>query len=108
MPGRLLLRVEKVERAAELAVVALLRLLDAHDVRLQVLLLRPCRAVDALEHLVARIAAPVRARNLHQLEYPELARRRDVRAAAEIDEAALPRYSEIGSLDGIDAMISAL
>jgi hypothetical protein len=38
--GRFFLRVEEVERSPELAVVALLRFLDAHDVRVQVLLLR--------------------------------------------------------------------
>ncbi len=68
--------------------VALLRFLDAVQVRVEVFLLRPRRAVDPLQHLVARIAAPVRAGDLHQLEHLELARRRHVRAAAEVDEAA--------------------
>jgi hypothetical protein len=77
---RLVLRMEEVELLAELAVVALLRLLDAMEVRLEVFLLRPRRAVDALEHLVARVAAPVGAGDLHELEHLELARRRHVRA----------------------------
>ena len=85
---RLFLRVEEVELLAELAVVALLGFLDAVEVGVEVLLLRPRRAVDALEHLVARIAAPVGAGDLHELEHLELARGRHVRPAAEVDEVA--------------------
>ena len=87
-PRRFVLQVEEVERTSQLAVVALFRFLDARDVGLEVLLLRPCRAVDSLQHLVARIAAPVRAGQLHQLEHLELARRRHVRTAAQVRERA--------------------
>ena len=69
--------------------VALLGLLDAGEVRVEVLLPRPRGPVDALEHLVARVAAPVGAGELGQLEHLEAAGRRDVRAAAQVDEGAL-------------------
>jgi hypothetical protein len=69
--------------------IALLGLLEHVQVLLQLVLGRPRRAVDALQHLVLRVAAPVRASHLHQLEVPELARARHVRAAAQILERAL-------------------
>ncbi len=69
--------------------VALLGLLEHVEVGLLVLLLRPGGAVDALEHLVLRVAAPIGACDLHQLEYLQLARRRHVRPAAEVDEIPL-------------------
>ena len=86
----LLLHVEEIELAADLAVVALLGLFEADEVVLEVLLARPRRAVDALQHLVARIAAPIGAGDLHQLEHFQLAGGRHVRTAAEVDPAALP------------------
>jgi hypothetical protein len=88
-PGRFLLPVVEVELRADAAVVALLRLLEHVQVGFLVLLLRPRRAVDALEHLVLRVAAPVRARDLHELEDLELARGRHVRPAAQVDEITL-------------------
>ena len=69
--------------------VALLGFLDAGEVGLEVFLARPGSAVDALEHLVLRVAAPVGARDLHELEDLELAGRRHVRPAAEVGESAL-------------------
>jgi hypothetical protein len=83
-----LVDVEEVELAAELAMVALLGLLEHVQIALQLVLGRPRRAVDALQHLVLRVAAPVRAGNLHQLEVPELARARHVRTAAQVLERA--------------------
>src|SRR5690606_9863108 len=67
-PGRLFLHVEEIERAAELAVVALLGFLQTGQVRLEALLVGPSRSVDALEHLVARVPAPIGAGELRQLE----------------------------------------
>ncbi len=71
---RFVLHVEEVELLAELAVVALLGFLEHVQVGVLVFLLRPGRAVDALQHLVLRVAAPVGAGDLHQLEDFELAR----------------------------------
>ncbi len=88
-PRRFFLNVEQIERLADLAVVALLRFLQPMQVGFQRFLIGPGGAVDALEHLVARIAAPVRARHLHQLEGFELAGGRHVRAATQIDEIGL-------------------
>jgi hypothetical protein len=51
-------------------------------------LVGPGRAVDALQHLVAVVAAPVGAGHLHQLEVPQLAGAGHVRAAAQVLEAA--------------------
>ena len=73
----------------ELAVVALLGLLQHRQVLRQLFLRGPGRAVDALQHLVAVVAAPVGAGHLHQLEELELARGRHVRAAAQVLEGAL-------------------
>jgi len=70
-------------------VVALLGLFQHRQVGVLVFLLRPGRAVDALEHLVLAVAAPIGAGHLHQLEHLELAGGRHVRAAAQVDEVAL-------------------
>ncbi len=86
---RFFLRVEKVELLAKLAVIALFRLLETEQVRIEVLFLRPGGAVHPLQHFVLRIAAPVGAGNLEQLEDLELARRRHVGTAAEVREVAL-------------------
>ncbi len=91
---RLFLEVEEIELAPEAPVVAPLGLFQAVQIRLERLLVRPRGAVDTLEHLVARIAPPVGAGHLHELEGLEPARARHVRAAAQIDEPvlAIQRY----------------
>src|SRR3546814_7757314 len=81
---------EEVHLAAEAPVVALFSLLQHGEVGLELLLVLPAGAVDALELRVARVAAPVGAGDLHQLErMPELAGRRQVRADAEVEPVAL-------------------
>ncbi len=84
------LQMEQVERLADLAVVALVGFLELREVGLEILVAEPRGAIDALEHLVVRIAAPVGARDLHELECAQLRRIRHVRAAAQIDPVALP------------------
>ncbi len=87
---RLLLHVQQVELLRQFSVVALLGLFQAVQVSLEIFLLRPRRAVDALQHRVLRVAAPVGAGQLHQLERArELARGRQVRAAADVEPVAL-------------------
>ncbi len=87
---RLFLEVEQVHLLADAAVVAAFRLLQHMEVGVEFLLVAPRGAVDARQHGVAVIAAPIRAGDLHQLE-----RRTDigggahVRAAAQIDPVAL-------------------
>ena len=85
---RLVLRMEEVELAPKLSMVALLGFLEAVQVRVLILLLRPGGAVDPLQHLVLRIAAPVRAGELHQLEDAQLAGGGHVRPAAKVRELA--------------------
>jgi hypothetical protein len=77
--------VEQVEFLAQLAVVALLGFLDALDVLVELLLVGPGRAVDALQLLVLGVAAPVGAGQLRELEDLQEARVRHVRAAAHVD-----------------------
>ena len=86
----LFLHMEQVHGAAELPVVALLRLLDAVQIGFEVGLARPGGAVDALELGVLWVAPPVGAGELGQLErLAHEARRRQVRPAAEVLPAAL-------------------
>jgi hypothetical protein len=80
--------VEQVEMLAEAAMVAFFSFFEHVQIGVEVFLLGPGRAVDALQLLVAVVAAPVGAGHLHQLEDLELARGRHVRAAAEVDEIA--------------------
>ncbi len=87
--GSFVLQVEQVERAPELAVIALLGLFEPVQIQLEVFFFRPGGAVDPLQHFVARIAAPVGAGQLGELEDLELARGRHVRPAAQVDESAL-------------------
>jgi hypothetical protein len=108
VPGAVLVDVEQVQFAAQLAVVALLGLLQHRQVLLQVVLGGPGRAVDALQHLVAVVAAPVGAGHLHQLEVLELARAGHVRAAAQVLEAAFAVQADTSWSAGMLAMISAL
>ena len=104
----MLVDVEQVEFAAELAVVALLRLLDHGQVLLQLVLRSPGRAVDALQHLVAVVASPVGASDFHEFEVLELAGAGHVRAAAQVFETRLRGTALTSSLLGMLAMISAL
>ena len=103
---RLLLEMEQVHLAAELAVVALLGLLDLLEIGVELLLLGEGGAVDAREHLAVGIAAPIGARDLHQLEgVADLAGRGHVRAAAEIEPVALLVDLDLLVLgDGVDQL----
>jgi hypothetical protein len=107
----LFLHVEEIHLAAEFAVIALLGFFEAQQMRGEILLVGPGRAVDALQHLVAMIAAPVGAGQLHQLERlaRKLARGRQVRPAAEIAPLVAWRVDGDGSPGGMmSSMISAL
>ena len=85
-----LLEVEQVEFAAEPAVVALLRFLDLLEIEVEVVLLGEGGAIDARQHLVVAVAAPIGAGHLHQLEgVADLAGRCHVRAAAQVEPVAL-------------------
>ena len=89
-PDRLFLQMEQVHLAADAAVVALLRLLQHVEIGVELLLVRPAGAVDALQLRVLRIAAPIGAGELRQLEgLAELARRGQMRPRAHVEPVAL-------------------
>jgi hypothetical protein len=88
-PGRDVEEVEQVELAPELAVVALLRLLEAPEVLVELLLGEPRGPVDPLQHRVLLVPAPVGAGGGEELEGLELPGRGHVGAAAEVEEVAL-------------------
>src|SRR5205814_7196401 len=76
----------EVEMLRDDTMVALFGLLDAMQVRVEVVLLEERGPVDALQHLPPLIAAPIRAGGGQQLEVLEIGRVRYVRPATEIDE----------------------
>ena len=89
--GALLVEAEEVEVAADAAVVALAGQLEGLEMRRQLLLGGEGGAVDAREHRVLLVAAPVGAGEAGELEgaLAELAGAGQVRAAAEVGELAL-------------------
>ena len=95
---------EQVELLADLAVVALLRLLDAVQVGLERGLVGEAGAVDALEHPVLLVPAPVGAGDREQLEGLDLAGRGDVRPAAEVGEPALAVDRDGRVVDRLDEL----
>src|SRR3546814_9304761 len=109
-PRRLLREREEVHLAAGAPVVALFSLREHGGVGLELLLVLPAGAVDALELRVARVAAPVGAGDLHQLErMPELAGRRQVRADAEVEQVRSEEHtSELQSLMRISYAVFCL
>ena len=82
---RFFLEVEQVQALADLAVITLFGFFNALDVGGQLLLVSPGSAVDPLQLLVLRVAAPVGTGQLGQLERLEEARVRHVRATAHVD-----------------------
>ena len=83
------LHVKQIETASDLAMVALLGFLDLVQVGVERLLAGPGGAVDARQHFVARIAAPVGAGDFHQFEGLELAGRGHMRPAAQVNKFTL-------------------
>src|SRR5271156_510994 len=96
---RFLADVEEVEFAAEPAVVAAFRFFELKEVLVELLLTCPGGAVDALQLDVSRVAAPIRARDVRQLEcLAEVTGRGQMRADAEIEELALPVEADLLTL----------
>src|SRR5256885_1718816 len=87
--GREVMEVEEVELLPQAAVVALARLLLLLEPGVQLLLVEEGGPVDALQLRIAVIAAPVRAGDVEQLDYADLAGRRRMRAQAEVDPVAM-------------------
>ena len=96
--GRFVAESEKSQLLAELSVVALLCLFYAGEIFFQILFLCECRAVDADEHLVFLIAAPVCARNARELECLDGGGIGHMRTCAEICEIALAEEAYCGVL----------
>ena len=86
---RSLVEHKELHFAAEFLVVPTLRFLDAVEVLFQLVLRRERHAVDAAEHFVVRVAAPVSARRGRQFERLDGAGREEVRPGAEVGEVAL-------------------
>ena len=87
--GRIFAHHEQSELAAQLLMIALLRLFQQLQMLLELFLRLEAYTVDALQHLVVRIAFPVCAGMLEQLEVAALLHRVHMRAAAEIHEFSL-------------------
>ena len=87
------LEVEQVHLLADLAMVALGRLLEPHEMGVELLLVEPGGAVDPAEHRVLGVAAPIGARHPRQLERlrVELAGRGEMRPAAQVHPFAVAR-----------------
>ena len=90
---------EELQLLAEPLVVALLGLLEELQVVVELLRRGPGRAVDACELGLLLVAAPVRAGDPQQLERLDVARRRHVRASAEVEEVARVVHADIVALD---------
>ncbi len=89
-PRRLFLEMKQIHLAAEPAMIAPLGLLDLLEITGKLILVGPGGAVDAGEHRVLGIAAPIGARDLHQLEGgADASSRRHVRPAAQVEPFAL-------------------
>ena len=84
-----LLNRKQIELLAQHTMVALLGLLEPAQVAVEVILGEPGRAVDALQHLAALVAAPVRAGRVQQLEVLDPPGARHVRPAAQVHERAV-------------------
>src|SRR5207247_10841147 len=82
-------QLEQIELPPELAVVALLRLLEPPEMLVELVLGEPRGAVDPLQHRIPLVAPPVGAGGREELEVLHVTRRRHVGPAAEIDEVAL-------------------
>jgi len=87
--GCLFLQVEEVLLLADLAVIALFRFFELMQVGLECFLVSPGGAVDALQHGVVAVTAPVGARYAHEFEGLDEAGVRHMRTATEIDKLGL-------------------
>jgi len=87
--------VEQIQFPTQLAVIALFCLFDHRQMLLQLVLCRPGRAINSLQHFVAVITTPIGARQFHELEKFQLARVRYVRSSAQVLEVAFRVQGDI-------------
>ena len=96
-----LVRHEDAQLSAQLVVVALLRLFELRKVLVKVGFLVERRPVDAREHLVLFVAAPVSACQRRQLETLHLAGGREMGPCAQVREIALRVEADLLSLGNV-------
>ena len=104
---RLLLHMEQVHLAAQLAVVALGGLLQHGHVRLEVVAVAEGHAIDALQHGPRRIAQPIGPGDMGQLEGVggQLPGVLQMRAAAQVLPVAVPVHAQVLTLrDAVDQL----
>ena len=111
--GRFILKMIKVHLAAQTAMVALLRLFQHGEVSFEIFFGRPCGAVDALQHGVVRIAAPIGPGDAQQLEaIANLRGGRHMRPAAQIEPLPLSVDFNVlafgDRIDQLDLVVLAL
>ena len=88
--GAFFLKMEQVHLARQPAMIAALGLFQLQQISVEVFLPGEGGAVDAAQHRLVAVAAPIGARHLHQLEGgADLARGRHVRPTAQIHPFAL-------------------
>ena len=92
---------EELQLLAELAMVALLRLLEHGEVGVQLGLVLEGGAVDALELRVFLVAFVIGAGHVGELERADVAGAHDVRAGAEIDEIAVAIERDLLALGNV-------
>src|SRR5438552_2983076 len=103
--AELLVDAEQLQFLAEHAMVAPLDLLKALQVVIELLLVGPDRAVDALQLRVALVAAPVRAGDRQKLEGTDLSCPLEVRSPAQIDEPVVLVDADLSVLDLVVAVL---
>src|SRR6185312_7357571 len=65
------------------------------EIRILIFLFGPGGPINALQHLVFRIATPIRSGQFRQLKHLQAARAWHVRSAAQVDEVTLPIERDI-------------
>src|SRR5947199_10056620 len=86
-PGQLL-NGKQVKLLAQHAMVALLRFFDRVQIAVEIFLAEKSSSVNALQLRVLLVSQPVSTGDIQQLECFDLARRSDVRSAAEVEIVA--------------------
>ena len=92
---RVFIDVEQIQLAPKFSVVTLFSLFQPNKVLLQVIFAGPGCAINALQHFIAVVAAPIGTGNLHELEMFEFARTRNMGATAKVFEIALAVQAHI-------------
>ena len=88
---------------AQAPMISLFGFFQSVQVLIQILVIGPGRAINALQHLVVTVAAPVGASELGQPEMPQFAGIRHMRTATQVHEFALAVERDVITVgDGFD------